>query len=281
MRRGRARTLIFLLRFCRIGFRNLKIEEEKEMEKEKILQIVREEKKRLKLDRIFPVKEKLHTDILEQKYGPIHAVVLRHDNVKEMKRGAERIREARLVDEKDILRTYALTFLIYDKRNEEIANIDDEIRQGGLIGQTFRRHGYTINKNVIDVFIMPIPSWMKNDFQTEADEAEARLTEFYTKKEGVVPVIYGIVLEIDSPDFKDPANGINNVDVTQVNPLTGALQGVGVPADEIWERLDRAAETNEWDDLKARYEQAQKLSQPVVESLHEKIKKYLEMKSSG
>lgn len=224
----------------------------------------------------FPVKEKLHTDILEQKYGPIHAVVLRHDNVRETKRGAERIREARLVDEKDVLRTYALTFLTYDKGNKELADIDDEIRQGGLIGKTFREHGYTVKKNVIDVFIMPIPSWMRNDFKVDEEEAKARLTEFYAKKEEATPVIYGTVLEIYSPDFKDPKDGVNDVDIAQVNPLTGALQGVGVPTDEIWGRLDRAAETNEWDDLKDRYEQAQNLSQPVVQSLHEKISKYLE-----
>jgi len=226
----------------------------------------------------FPVKDKLHTDILEQKYGPIHAEVLRHDNVKEMKKGAERIREARLVDEENILRTYALTFLTYDKENSEIANIDNEIREGGLIGQTFRNYGYTIKKNVIDVFIMPIPSKMKDDFKVETNEAKARLTEFYAKKTGSTPTIYGTVLEIYSPDFKNPDDGINEVDINQVNPLTGALQSVGVPIDEIWERLDRAGENNEWDDVKERYEQANELSQPVVQSLHEKITQYLEEK---
>lgn len=228
----------------------------------------------------FPVKDKLHTDILEQKYGPIHAVVLRHDNVKEIKKGTERIREARLVDEKNVLRTYALTFLTYDKSNIELVGIDDEIRQGGLIGKTFRDHGYVVKKNVIDVFIVPIPVWMQKDFSVDVKKAKARLTEFYAKKENYAPVIYGTVLEIYSPDFKDPENGINDIDLAQVNPLTGTLQGVGVPADEIWERLDRASETNEWDDLKDRHEQAQKLSQPVIQSLHEKILKYLEAKSA-
>lgn len=225
----------------------------------------------------FPVKDKLHTDVLEQKYGPIHAEVLRHDNVREIKKGAERIREVRLVDEDNILRTYALTFLTYDKSNAEIANIDDEIRGGGLIGQTFRKYGYTIKKNVIDVFIMPITSKMSEDFKVVAAEAKARLTEFYAKKTDTTPTIYGIVLEVYSPNFKDPADGINEVDMSQVNPLTGALQSVGVPIDEIWERLDRAAENNEWDDLKERYEQARKLSQPVVQSLHEKIAQYMEI----
>ena len=71
----------------------------------------------------FPTKEKLHTDILEQKYGSIHAEVLRHDNKKECAEGADCIREARLVDKDNVLRTYALTFLRFDQSNEEICKI--------------------------------------------------------------------------------------------------------------------------------------------------------------
>ncbi len=226
----------------------------------------------------FPTKAELHTDVLERKYGPIHAVVLRHDNVQEMKAGADRIREARLVDEQDILRTYALTFLTYDKRDDEISGIDNEIREGGLIGKTFKKHGYEVKKNVIDVFLMEIPEWMKNDFKDDSEKAKARLTEFYARKEENNPIIYGVVLEVYSPDFKNPEDGINETDLAQVNPLTGTLQSVGVPVDEIWERLDRASETNEWDDLKDKYEQAEELSKPAIQSLHEKISKYIESK---
>lgn len=223
----------------------------------------------------FPTTEKLHTDILEQKYGPIHADVIRHDNVREMEIGEERIREARLVDESNILRTYALTFLTYDKNNVELAQIDDEIREGGLIGQTFRNHGYTVKKNVIDVFIMDIPEWMQADFQVPDTRAKSRLTEFFAKKE-TTSVIYGVVLEIYSPDFKNPQDGLNEIDIAQINPTTGTLQSVGVPIDEIWSRLDRATETNEWDKLQDRYEKAQSLSRPIIESLHQRIRKYFE-----
>lgn len=226
----------------------------------------------------FPIKDKLHTDVLEQKYGPIHAVVLRHDNVHETKKGGERIREARLVDENNILRTYALTFLTYNKSNVEISKIDEEIRQGGLIGKTFKKHGYTVKKNVVDVFVLSIPKWMQEDFQVDADKAKARLTEFFAKKDNDVPLIYGTVLEIYSPDFKDPKDGLNEVDISQINPPTGTLQSVGVPADEIWGRLDRASEDGEWDDLKERYELARELSKPIVSSLHKKISLYLERK---
>lgn len=224
----------------------------------------------------FPTKDRLHSEVLEDKYGPIRADVIRHDPVREAKSGSERIREARLVDENNVLRTYALTFLTYDKNDEEISAIDDEIRTGGLIGQTFKEHGYVVKKNVIDVFITKIPPWMKEDFHTDKDEAKARITEFYAKKGNCTPVIYGTVLEIYSPDFRNPEDGLNDIDLAQINPLTGALQSVGVPTDEIWRRLDRAAEPDEWEDLNDRYEKARKISQPIIDSLHQKITEYLE-----
>lgn len=76
----------------------------------------------------FPTSNKLHTDVLEERYGPIIANVLRHDDIKNIERGKERIREARLIDKENVLRTYALTFLTYDKNNKEISEIDQEIR---------------------------------------------------------------------------------------------------------------------------------------------------------
>jgi len=223
----------------------------------------------------FPITNKLHTDVLQDKYGPIVADVLRHDNVTETKKGSERIREARLVDKDNVLRTYALTFLTYDKNNKEIVSIDEEIRLWWLIWVTFRKHWYTIKKNVIDVFIMDIPERMRKDFYTEWDKAKARLTEFYAKSPTTNPVIYWIVLEVYSPDFKNPEDGINQIDINQINPSTGTLQDSGIPIDEIRERLDRASESNEWNDLKERYEQSQKLSKKVVESLHKKIKNFV------
>ena len=122
---------------------------------------------------------------------------------------------------------------------------------------------------------MDIPDWMKEDFKVNTNKAKARLTEFYAKKEGSTPLIYGIVLEVYSPDFKNPDDGINQVDRDQINPTTGTLQDSGIPTDEIRERLDRATESNERDDMKERYEQAQIVSKDVVESLHKKVNKYI------
>lgn len=225
----------------------------------------------------FHIADKLHTDVLEQKYGPIHAEVLRHDDYREIEKGEERIREARLVDKNDVLRTYALTFINFDTENQEMAAIDDQIREGGLIGATFKQHGYAIKKNVIDVSIMDIPEWMKNDFQNENNQAKARLTEFFAKKENEKPLIYGTVLEVYSPDFRDPADGINQVDSGQINPLTEKLIDAGVPVDEIWKRLDNPTDETPSDNYKEQYEQARISSQQEIESLHKKVANYLEI----
>lgn len=226
----------------------------------------------------FPVINKLHTDVLQEKYWPIVSDVLRHDNVMEAKIGSERIREARLVDKKNILRTYAVTFLTYDKNNKEIVSIDEAIRWGWLIWDTFRKHWYTIKKNVIDVFIMDIPIRMEKDFNVSSSKAKARLTEFYAKSQATNPVIYWIVLEIYSPDFKNPKDWVNEIDINQINPSTWTLQDSWIPTDEIRARLDRAAEENEWDDLQERYTQAKELSKNIVASLHKKIKQYIDSK---
>jgi hypothetical protein len=46
----------------------------------------------------------------------------------EVKEGGDRVREVRLVDKDNVLRTYAITFLTYDQSNRKIVAIDEEIR---------------------------------------------------------------------------------------------------------------------------------------------------------
>ena len=85
----------------------------------------------------FNLTKKLHTDVLESKYGKIHSEVFRHDNF---------MREAFLSDENGVARTYALTIFQYDRNNEEIKAIDDAIKNGGLIGKVFRDFGFEVRK---------------------------------------------------------------------------------------------------------------------------------------
>lgn len=209
----------------------------------------------------FPMEKKLHTDVLSDAYGPIHAEVIRHD---------ETIREAHLVDAQGITRTYALTFFSFDRANPELVAIDDEIKGGGLIGGTFRKYGYEIRKNVIDVSPLPIPLWLQERFHTNEAFAKARLSEFYARKEGGEPVIYGTVVEIYTPDFRPAV--VNETDLEQIQPSTAMFVAAGVGKQEVWDRL---GEGKQWSDLGERYSAAKERSLPNVFAFRERIADYL------
>lgn len=193
----------------------------------------------------FQLVGRLHTDVLEDKYGPISVRVVKHTNL---------MREAHLVDKKGISRTYSLTFFP-KKRNASIASVEKDIARGAAIGKAFRLHGYSVRKNVIEVFILALPKWLQKSFKTKEFFAKARLSEFYAKKEGENPVIYGTVLEVYTPDFRDPV--INTADLLQDNALTEMLERVGFSKLDIWNRLGK---DNYWADVQKRYMHAKRMS---------------------
>jgi hypothetical protein len=212
----------------------------------------------------FNLTKKLHTDVLEEKYGPVHSEVLRHD---------EKIREVHIEDAQGISRTYAITFFTFDRANKELVEIDEKIKNGGLIGKTFREHGYEIRKNVISVFLVPISPELREKMRTEESQAKARLSEFYAKKEGSEPVIYGVVSEIYSPDFRPPE--INEVDKEQDNPATSAMEEVGIAKSEIWERIGR---NNDFSGLEEKLERAKELAHDEEEFFKRRVEEYIAQK---
>jgi hypothetical protein len=211
----------------------------------------------------FPLIERLHTDVLEDKYGPITAKVIRHDN---------EIREVHLIDEGGVSRTYALTFFTHDNQSiEEITQINEQIKSGSAIGKAFKEHGYSIRKNVIDVYTIHLSKELKSEFQHDSDFAKARLSEFYAKKENGEPIIYGTVVEIYSPDFRGPV--INPTDISQINPSTAAFEQAGINKEQVWDHL---GQSNTWDDMTQEYEQAKEKSLPLVKRFKHKIEQYIE-----
>ncbi len=209
----------------------------------------------------FNLSKKLHTDVLEEKYGPIRSEVIRHD---------DEVREVKMIDESGISRTYALTFFTFDRSNKEVLAIDEEIKRGGLIGKVFREHGYEVRKNVISVFVIDMPDFLKKDMGTEDVMAKVRLSEFYAKKEEGEPIIYGVVSEIYSPDFR-PAE-INEVDKAQNNPTTEAMEEQEISKKEIWDRL---GDGNDFSDVKDKFDKANEASLSKEDLLKERVIQYL------
>lgn len=148
--------------------------------------------------------------------------------------------------------------------------IDREIKNGGLIGKTFRQHGYEIRKNVIDVYTIKLSQKLKKAFSHKSDFAKARLSEFYAKKESHDPVLYGIVVEVYSPDFR-PAT-INVVDRQQVNPTTASFRKIGITENEIWKRLGSG---NKWNDISDDYNRALDVSLDKVFVFKKLIDRYI------
>ncbi|MCU0660444.1 MAG: hypothetical protein MUD00_02415 [Candidatus Pacebacteria bacterium] len=225
----------------------------------------------------FPTRDRLHSDVLEEKYGPIHAEVLRHDDTKSDTLLDEyAMREVHLTDEHDISRTYALTFLTYEKTDEELYEIDTKIRNGGMIGKTFREYGYEIRKNVIDVSTLPLSDELKKVFQTDEKYAKARISEFYAKKQDGKPKIYGLVMELYTPDFREPT--VNLFDIKQVNPSTTILEKNGINKEMIWEHLGETQTASAWREDESAYEKAKKDSLPEVFEWRKRVENYISSK---
>jgi hypothetical protein len=210
----------------------------------------------------FQIRDRLHTDILEEKYGPIRARVIRHDN---------QVRAAHLVDGKGISRTFAITFFSPLPKKTEIAAINEQIKRGKPIGKAFREHGYAIRKNVLAVFVVPIPKWLQQAFGLQNASAKVRVSEFFAKKEGTEPFVYGKVAEIYSPDFRPAV--INAIDRGQINPSAEALEKSGFSKEEIWRRLGAY---NEWGDVKKQYQQAKAKTRKERKDWQEKIARFLQ-----
>ena len=223
----------------------------------------------------FPTKDRLHTDVLEEKYGEIHAKVLRHDDVRS-KHQEPAIREAHLQDKENISRTYALTFLTYDKSDDLLYQIDSEIRDGGSIGKTFRKHGFLIRKNVIDVFTLPLTDKLRDEFHVTGEHAKARVSEFYAKNKKTSPIVYGQVMELYSPDFRGPI--INEVDIKQIHPITHVAEKYGISKDVLWDYLDESKQGKTILD-EEKLNQAKEESLDEVFKLRKQIQDYLEQRN--
>ena len=147
----------------------------------------------MKQEHPYYLNQKLHTEVLEEKYGKISLQVL-HDD--------DEMREVLLTDQHDIARTYALTVRSNQWRNnEEVCAVNDAIRAGEPIGQAFKTSGFAITKRALAVYTIALPEWLRHAFMREELFAKARITEFIVSKQ-LATFQYGFVTEVYSPDFR-------------------------------------------------------------------------------
>jgi hypothetical protein len=176
----------------------------------------------------YNLRSRLHIEVLQEKYGKIDVQVLYDDDDK---------REVLLMDKDHIARTYAITLKKPDwKQEKDICAVNELIKKGWGIGQAFKEHGFDIQKNVLDVYVIKLPGWLQEAFGTESKTAKARITEFMAKKGNAI-YNYGIVTEIYSPDFRKPR--VTDADRAQINIPVSVLQSLGFTSEEIWVSLEK------------------------------------------
>ncbi|MBX2924997.1 MAG: hypothetical protein KF746_22540 [Chitinophagaceae bacterium] len=169
----------------------------------------------------------LHTEMLEQKYKTITVQVLYDD---------DRVREALLVNEDMVTTTYAITFKNDDwRQSEEMCSINNDIKGGTGIGRAFKAKGFAIQKNVLDVFITPIPLWLQDSFKSGRNTAKVRVIEFFVRRKDEV-YHYATIAEVYAPAFRKPV--IHAVDELQINIPSTSLQQLGFSKRDIWQLLE-------------------------------------------
>lgn len=139
--------------------------------------------------------KELHTSLLENRYGSVHAEICEHQNG---------IRIVDICDDQGICRTHAITWL-----NETISNDENfnqarrQIENGGLIGKTLVYYGFQKDAVPFSEGILRIPISLSKKFNTIQNEAVFRIYDFVAVSKEGERFSYGIVCEIDSPDFID------------------------------------------------------------------------------
>ena len=211
----------------------------------------------------FPLINRLHSDMLEDTYGPISTRVLRHD---------AKVRESHLIDPAGVSRTYAITLFPDEGLSEPLRGIDAEIRAGSSIGKTFRRHGYEVRKNVLEALIVELPLWLREAFADQRTHAQARLSELLCRNELSPPLLYGTAIEVYHPDFRCAET--NHLERLQEAPTWASLITEGLSSEEIWQRLGSESKACSRDD--ERYLRARLLAEPQVFALKERMQDILE-----
>jgi hypothetical protein len=203
----------------------------------------------------------LLSDALGERYGPITARVVRHD---------AREREAHLVDATGTTRTYSLTFLSRPMPGP-LRPVNEEIRSGRLIGEAFRDRGFAIRKNVVDVFVVESPAWLRTAFRVKERYAWARVFEFHARKGPAAPHLYGTLCEIFTPDFKPPI--VTPTDVSWLGPCLPGLRACGFTREDAWRRIGRLEDGR---DVGGRFFRARLRTLPRVFDLRKRVLELLE-----
>lgn len=120
--------------------------------------------------------------------------------------------------------------------NDGIAEVEKAIRQGEPFEKAFKRRGYIIRKNILDVYTISLRSWLKKEFATTQSVARAKSTELIIKR-GELIRNYAVITEVFSPDLY--TTQVTEQDRSQFNFSFTTLRAAGFSRQEIWQLMDQ------------------------------------------
>ena len=148
-------------------------------------------------------------------------------------------REAFTVGKNGKRRIYSITSLTNEWiSDEEMISIDQAISSGENLHEVFVRNGYSVRKNVLDVYVISLSHQLTTKFETTQIFAKAQNAEYIVRKEDKI-YCYGIVRQVYSPEFW-PAS-LNDNDKQVINFSFYTLQSAGFSKDDIWHLLDHVS----------------------------------------
>lgn len=150
---------------------------------------------------------KLHTDIIEEKFGGFSIIILSQD---------EEIRIVNIVDKNEVPRTRAVSRFLYKGDDDDIVVCLNIIKKGGSIGKVFRENGFKIKKNILKHGYVKIDKKIQEAFDVSQEKTSFKIYDFLVCKDnGYIDVIR--ILEIYSPileinfDMKDRVYSVNDL----------------------------------------------------------------------
>lgn len=226
----------------------------------------------------------LFTDSLESRYWLIAAQVLSHNE--ENDDNPFYLREVDLIDiewEK-VSRTRAITFLHPQEcnrwQNPDIALIEEAIKNGGSMGKVFRNdYGYEVRRNVIDVFQIDLPHYLREVFQVLDDKARVKVSEFHARKEDQ-HIFYGTLIEIISPDYRPISMPIESLHNWPFHPFIATWLLSGASLDDLRKYLDEKTQPDfvNPEPMAEIYRHAMAMNQQPKLSLRNRIEDYVHKK---
>lgn len=145
-------------------------------------------------------------------------------------------REALIAGKNGSGRIYAVTSLNNEWiMDEEMQAIDKAIAGGEPLHEVFVRNGYSVRKNILDVYVISLTHLLCRQFNTVQTFARAQNAEYIVRK-GDTVYCYGIVKQIYSPEIWPAA--LTDSDKDSINFSFQTLQSCGFSREEIWRLMD-------------------------------------------